>query len=79
MENILTPSVADQSALALYDKLVGLASTGTYIAWNYLAQLLRAEAARFTGDAARKRLDRAADCEDRARRAKSNTVPAVAL
>lgn len=68
MENILTASSEgpELSALQIYERVVGLAATGTYIAWQHIADRLRAEAERFTGCARRKRIDRALDCESRA-------------
>jgi hypothetical protein len=64
---ITTQRMENTPALALYDQAVAqFAPTGAH--WLTYAALLRAEAARFTGDQARRRIDRAVDCEARARR-----------
>lgn len=55
-----------QSALSLYESSISAASAGVPIAWQDLADRLRAEAADMTGSQRTKRIDRALDCETRA-------------
>lgn len=53
-------------ALALYELAISLSDTGVTVAWQDLADRLRAEAAELTGDQRRKRIDRALVCETKA-------------
>lgn len=61
------------TALQTYERVVGLADAAPdgYYAWDYLASILRAEAARYSDQRAQECVDRAEDCEYRARKVRS--------
>lgn len=71
MENTTTPGAL--TALARYEQAVrNFAPTGAF--WAGIASALRVEAETFTGGLRQKRLDRADDCDARARRAQLATA-----
>lgn len=54
------------AALSFYELAVSLSDTGVHVAWQDIADRLRAEAAELTGGQRRKRIDRALICETKA-------------